>query len=167
MAVVEPRRRLVIGSWDLVERGTVMNLSGGLHASALFVRARMAFVVVTNVLILVTLACGNDSGEKATPTSSAVTGEKGALTHDQAYERAVQGVQGDPAAPEGLSREVFEGLARTSCEILKTGGSVEELINRSSQQPTRSGRPLRRESVEAVVSAVVRGYCPEYASQLP
>lgn len=144
-----------------------MNLSGARRRSSCRAGVRVPFAVVTSVFIFMTLGCGNDSAEESTSTTSAVRGEKGPLTHDQAYAHAVQAVQGDPAAPEGISREVFEGLARNGCNFLKAGGSVDELLQGLRREPTRSGRSLRPESGEAVVSAGVRGYCPEYASQLP
>jgi hypothetical protein len=134
---------------------------------------RTAARVVLVTMAVLSAACRDGSDDTTTGSITTQAGgiqetsAKGPLSKDEAYNLAVQGVTGDPAITQGLPRDTFDALSRVACENLKAGGSVQKLVDGTAQQPTRSGMPMRRESAEKLVSASVRGYCPEFVSQLP
>lgn len=122
--------------------------------------ARVAPLVLATVVLSSSVACGTTSPS----TSRSANGETPA---DEAYASVVDAVKGDPALPDGIPRDRFDQLARITCNDLNAGGSVQNLIEGASREPTRSGKPMRRESAEALVSAGVRAHCPQHSSQLP
>lgn len=138
------------------------------------VAPRLAGLVLIICAGFLSVGCGGDPDDTTaagSTTSQAATGgggsSNGGLTQDEAYEMAVKGMSGDPAVTEGLDRGTFDALSRLTCESLKDGSSVQRLVDDVAQQPTSSGMPMRRESAEKLIAAGVRGYCPEFASQLP
>ncbi|HEX2062803.1 MAG TPA: hypothetical protein VHE80_00115 [Acidimicrobiales bacterium] len=122
------------------------------------VRRRAVTVAMVTAGVWAWAACGGgqDSGTPA---------RGGAVTPTEAHRMAVEQIEGDPAVTE-LSRDAFETMARLVCESLDEGGSTQRWVDDISRQPTSTGKPMRRESARAIVTAGVRGHCPRHASQL-